>query len=489
MRGSGKALVLCAAFGAAAGLRAEEATPQGAARLTETLQTYLGRGPGVVTVIAEGATYAVRLDATPLLSPIFEGVGSVRVTPLLADLTERGDGTWDVAMDQAFELEIDVPGQSLLQVSVADVRVTGLFDEDLRTMSRLVADMSGLSTRQFAALPEAGETSSFQTEATAHFEADSIAGAGGGVDSALLFAMTGISQLQTRPITPGAAPVEVDVSMARYQAASMVRGLRTGEVLALLAWLVAHPSSAAIITGQDELRGVLTAALPLVDRMTWSAEGDDILIESQPFAFRLRRIVTEGEVSGIVAEGRFRWAAALEGLALPPGRVPDWATELVPQDLTLDVAVDGFDLAAPAAILIAGFDLTAPEPLTESILGPLTAAFLPEGTVQVALAPGRTASPLFELGYRSDMRLGPAAMPEGEATDTLRGYDAILAALDAAPAEEVAEARQGLGMAWGLAERGDDLLSWTFTLTADGRILLNGMDMGPMLGGQPGAAP
>ena len=60
-------LLLCstAAFAPAA---LAQATPQGAADLLATFQTYLGKTPGVVNVVADGDAYAVTLDAAPLIA-------------------------------------------------------------------------------------------------------------------------------------------------------------------------------------------------------------------------------------------------------------------------------------------------------------------------------------------------------------------------------------------------------------------------------------
>lgn len=483
------ALVLCTALGKVAGLQAEEATPQGAARLTETFQTYLGRSPGVVTVTAEGATYALRLDATPVLAPLRDGVGRVTMTPLVADLTDRGDGTWDVAVEQALALSLEVPGQSTLDVTVEQFRMTGLFDEGLRAMRRSVTDMAGLSLVQTTSLPDQGEAVSRQAVATLRIEADAVAAAGGGVDLATATAMAGLSQVQTMPLEAGGVPLELGITAARYQSDGVVRALRTAALLDMLAWMVAHASADDIVASQEDLRAVLTAAMPLMDSVASASEITDLALDSPVGRFALRRATAASEMSGLVAEGRFRTAGTIEGLVLPPGPVPDWAAGLVPQDLSLDLTVTGFDLAAPAAILIGAFDLGAPEPLDDSILDPLLAALLPRGAVQVVLAPGRLVAPQVELGYEGDLSAGPVAMPEGQARVTLRGYDAVLAALDAAPAEEVAGVRQGLGMAWGLAEKGDDLLTWDFRLSADGRLMLNGMDMGLMSGEGAGAAP
>lgn len=483
------ALVLCTALCPVAGLHAEEATPQGAARLTETLQAYLGRNPGLVTVTAEGASYELRLDAVPLLSGMPDGLGSVRMTPLVADLTDRGDGTWDVAMDQAFELSVAVAGQSALDVTVEEVRVTGVFDESLRAMRWSVTDMTGLSILQSATLPDGGEASTRQTVASLHLESDAVAAGRGGVDLIAVTTMTDLSQVDVLPRDPGGGvPFEVTTSIGRYQADSLTRGLRTAEILDVVAWLVAHPSAEEVVAAQEEMRGLLSAAMPLLDGARAIGEISDVAVASPFGTFGLRRATTASEVSGIVAAGRARFGGTLEGLELPPAILPVSA-EVIPQDISLDVEVTGFDLAGPAAILIGAFDLSRPEPLEATILEPLTRALLPGGVVRATLAPGRMTAPLFELGYDGNLTLGPAALPVGRASVTLQGFDALYSALQDAPGPEGADLLQSLSFARGMARQGDDLLTWDFALTSDGHLTLNGADLGPMAGEDPWAAP
>jgi hypothetical protein len=66
-----------------------QATPQGAADLTALFQTYLGKTPGVVNVVADGDEYEITLDASPQIAMLPAEAGtSMTATPytLLASL-------------------------------------------------------------------------------------------------------------------------------------------------------------------------------------------------------------------------------------------------------------------------------------------------------------------------------------------------------------------------------------------------------------------
>jgi hypothetical protein len=481
-----KLLILCAGvtFGAA-GARAEEATPQVADRLTATLQTYLGKVPGVVAVAAAGGRYEVTLDMLPLAERVLAGAGRAEATPLVLALTDRGDGTWDVALDQAFGLTLDVPGETNVVIGIDQVRMSGVFDESLRAMRQSVADLSGIAITQTVPVPDEGQMVSRQTIAAAHLETEAVAAAAGGVDLTSATVMTDLLQVQTLPMSADAAPMEIGFATGRYAADSAMTGLRTDALLDVLAWLVAHPSRADIAAEQDGLRRVLTAALPLLEGARSTGEFSDLSVQTPVGTIALRRATTASEASGIVADAHLATSGTMEGLVLPPGLVPGWSEGLVPQDLTLAVEVTGVDLAGPAAILIGAFDLTRPEPFDGSVTDPLLAALLPTGMAQVALAPGTLTAPLFQLGYDGDLAVGPGAMPVGQATVTLQGHDKAVAALEQAPAPDVAQLLQMLGVARGLAQQDGDLLTWAFSLPGDGRVLLNGMDLAAF----PGVAP
>ena len=87
------AIPLCLAAAAA---WAEPATTAGAKHLTEVFQTYLSTLPGVVAVVPQGETYAVTLNAAPLIALAADPGQQASMTPLVLTLTSKGAGLWGV---------------------------------------------------------------------------------------------------------------------------------------------------------------------------------------------------------------------------------------------------------------------------------------------------------------------------------------------------------------------------------------------------------
>lgn len=115
----------------------------------------------------------------------------------------------------------------------------------------------------------------------------------------------------------------------------------------------------------------------------------------------------------------------------------------------------------------------------------MMAALLPEGVVDLTLAPGETNAPAYRLTYEGTMTAGPAVpMPTGKARIGLTGIDAIGEALKSSPPEMgMAEMAPMLEMAKAMAQPGvDGELIWEIETTNAGGLLINGQDM--MGGGQ-----
>jgi len=190
-------------------------------------------------------------------------------------------------------------------------------------------------------------------------------------------------------------------------------------------------------------------------------------------------------MNGAVADGKFREAFNLKGLTLPEGVLPPFAAPLVPSDLSLDVTASRFDLAAAAGLGLGLLDLPAGGTPPADFDAQMMAAILPEGVVDITIAPGETNAPAYRLTYEGALSVGPATpMPVGKARLGLTGIDAIGEALKASPPEMgMAEMAPMLEMAKMMAQPGvDGELIWEIETTATGGLLINGQDM--MGGGQ-----
>lgn len=461
------------------GVAAAEATPQGAADLTALLQTYLGRTPGVVGVVADGDAYAVTLDAGPVLAMIPSGAGmTVTASPFRMRLTDNGDGTWGVVQDQALRLTASAPGRTDITVAADRAACTGVFDGALRAFVRNECEITALSVDQVTEDPILGRQVSTQYSERVVTRSTGAAGVAGGVDGTFSYTETGGRSVIEGPLAPGSAPVTLTVSYAGTRYEARTTGVRNAELLAALAWVVANPGPAATAARRDEIKRILGAGLPWFGEIDATGTIDSLNVGSPLGLFTAARVGFGGTVRGAVAEGLYKLAFNVEGLAVPPGLVPPFAEALVPGSVSLGVAASGYDAGAAAGVLLDLFDLAPGAEPSPGFDGRLLSALLPDGTVDITLTPGTVANAMYGLSFQGAMAAGPGAPPTGSGTVSATGLDAAIAALDSAPQAVKDQVLPVLGFARGLARPGPDgALVWEIDATTPGSVLVNGLDL------------
>ncbi len=474
------ALALAAAFPAAA----DPVTPQGAQRLAEVFQTYLGSYAGLVTVTPSGETYEVKVDPSHLISDLSAQGGSGSVTPMMLTLTDMGDGKWNVAQEGPFAVALDVPGIIKLDVSAENQTWSGVFDESLKAFETSKGEIIGLSLTEALTQPGKPEMNvSYKIEKMS-VESSAKAGAAGGVDGTMQYAVSGLDETFTLPPSPQMpGPMDVNIKVESYTADGKVAAVRTAEILDLWAWFVAHPDEAAVKAEFGAMKDKLRAALPIFDNMILTGTMSN-LTGTTPFgSLSADTAAVAIDVNGIKADGKLREQVALSGLKLPTDLMPIWVPPLLPDALTLDVTVDSFNLAAPAQILLD--EMKPDEKLTPEVNTQLLQAFLPDGRVAVALGPSGVGSGMYDLSVTGNLSAGPAMpMPVGNALIEITGLDAVMDALQSAPPEVSQQAIPGIMMARGLAKpEGDDKYSWAIEMGEGGKVTVNGVDLSGMGGG------
>ena len=472
---------LPAAFTAAA--FAVPATPEGAAEMTEVLQAYFGATEGVVSVSPQDDTYSLTIDAAPLLALAPPELAGTTMTPLVMTVTDNGNGTWEVAQDQAFAFAMTLPGAADIRVDIARMWGTGLFDQDLKAFVTSRSEFSGLAITELLTQPGQPPMDVMISLASGLIEATATANPAGGIDSTSTMTMTGLAEtIAMPPMGEGMPPVEVSITAESYVTTGDATGLRIEGLLDLMQWAIAHPTPEAASADKAGLKALVQAALPVFD--TLGGEGTISTVSvTTPFGIvGIAEVITVIEAHGVTADGRFREAITLSGLTLPEGVIPPWAVPLLPTDFSVDIGVTGYDLASPALLLLPLFDLpTGTEP-DQALLEQALVALLPDGAVDITLAPGSVTGNGYELTYQGAMSAGPGALPTGSATVTLTGADVISAALAAAPQEVKGQALPGFAMAQGMAKPDENgALVWEIDATQPGSLMINGMDM---MGGQ-----
>lgn len=461
------------------------ATPEEGARLTALFQTYIGAEPGVVTVEPAGDAYTVTLDFAPLIAKASADTFSGTVTPYVMTLTDMGDGTWATVTDQAFAADFSAPGVSEFSYKMASLKGTGVFDEALKAFTSSRSDFTDISISQTVTVPDMPPSASSTSAASGFYESAAAAGADGGVDSTITYALTDYAQTMAIPGALGEPASDVVISAASYGGEGALTGFEPAAFYKLIAWFVAHPSPDAIKADQAGLKAVLTEGMPFFQNLNTTGGMQNATISTPVGVFTVANVGIDVEANGLVDAGLVREGITLSGLTIPEGLAPAWSAGLVPSNVAFDVTVSGFNAAAPAAALIAAFDLTKPDPVDPALQGPLMAAFMPNGTVDIKLAPGAVSSDMYNLTYEGAMTAGPGGIPVGKATITMTGMAAVMAALQAAPPEVGGQMGPMLGMAQGMAQPGaDGALVWQIDASTPGTLLVNGTDLMMMMGGQ-----
>ena len=433
-------LTLAAALAAAIPAHAVPATDAGASRITEALRRYVGPVPGVVETVAEGETYRLTLDATPLLDHFLPLLSEMiaagdppgdpsddapdatpdamsgvvfSVPPVTFTLTDRGDGTWGVRQDQQLRVRASLPG--LLSFERAgDLRMEGIFDPRLGSFTQLDQTETNITSTetQFADGQPFSEAET--TVAETAIKATGAANPAGGVDmqttltSGPLVVRQKIFYSLPDPETGRRDTFGLEASMGRYSGISEARGVRATEMLDLLAWAVALPSLDEIPARQDELKRLLRAALPLFQDLRLSMPIEDLRVATAIARGGFKRIDTAIDTTGLVSDGRMRLAMAMEGPDLPVMMLDPWMRPLVPQAAGFDVTMTGFDAKAAGDMMLAALDLTAEEPFATLDSEALGRAILPSGRLRFDLAPSLIEAPDYTVAYGGWLETGPA---------------------------------------------------------------------------------
>lgn len=456
-----------------------QATPQGAADLTALFQTYLGSVPGVVNVVADGDAYAVTLDATPLFARIPATSGArAAMSPYRLRLADNGDGTWATSEDQPLRLEISVPGMFDISISAGRIACEGTFDARLKAVAESTCSVEGLEVFQAVQDPLQGRSETRQTIAAMTYRLTGEAGAQGGVDLSMTYGAKGIAQTMQLPAGPGMPPTDLSIDLAAYDAEFGATGMRTETFLRALAWFVAHPDPALMMQERGALKAILSEGLPLWDHLGGVLTGSGLVVNTPVGPASAETVEIEVEIAGAVEAGLFREAFRFAGVKPPPGVLPPFLEPLLPTEAGIDFAVEDYDAAAAAKLLLGLFDLPPGANPGPEFEGRMLQALMPQGTVTIAFPEGILANATYRLEWEGSMTAGPGRMPAGSGTVTATGYDAAMALVDALPVEMKGEILPVLGMARGLAkDAGDGTLVWEIDATEPGTFRINGMDL------------
>ena len=461
------------------------ASPEEAARLTGVFQTYLGQEPGVVTVTPAGEAYDVKIDFAPLLAKIRKPNFSAAVSPVLMKLADQGGGKWLVTQDSPLSYSAKVPGQLDMMVKIGALKSSAVFDQNLSTFITSTADITDVVVDETMTSPEATSMHVAYNVKAMHYETTATVAGADASDSTFHMAMSGMTETIGVPMSPsGGQPTDITVTAETGTQDGTITGFKAQAIYKLIAWFVAHPSEETIKANQAELKALFGAGLPLFTNVTTTGALQNLSVTTPVGPVGIASLGFDVGMNGVVADGMLHEGFRAQGLTLPPGLVPPFAADLVPQSFALDFKVTDFNLADPAKMLLEVMDLNETKPTTPEEDAKLLTALLPKGTVEISMGPSKVGSKLYELDFEGALTAGPVGVPVGVATVRAKGLDEVMKALQAAPPEMAGQAIPGLIAAKGMAKtESDGSLSWKIENTISGGVLVNGIDITKMGGG------
>ena len=464
---------------------AATATPEEAARLSAVFQTYLGQEPGVVTVTPVGEAFEVKIDFAPLIAKFKQPNFSAEISPFVVKLADKGNGKWLVTQDSPLSYSAKVPGQMEMTARIGTLKGSSVFDQNLSAFANSTYDIADFAVDETVTTPEAGSTHIAYNVRAMHYETVATPSGADAADGTFHVAMSGITETIGVPMPPSAGPpIDITIKVETGTQDGTVKGFKAQAIYKLIAWFVAHPSEEAIKGNQAELKTLISAGLPLFENVTSTGALQNLTATTPMGLVSIAKLGFDVGVNGVVADGMVHEGFRAEGIALPPGLVPPFAIDLVPHSFAFDFKVADFNLADPAKMLLEVVDLTEEKPTTPEEDAKLLTALLPKGAVTFSIGPGKVSSKLYDVGFEGTMTAGPVGTPLGTATITAKGLDGVLKALQAAPPEMVGQAMPGIIAAKGMAKtEPDGSLSWKIENTINGSVLVNGIDVSKMGGG------
>lgn len=464
---------------------AAAATPEEAQRLTGVFQTYLGREPGVAMVTPAGEAYDVKIDFAPLIAKIKQPNFSAEVSPVVMKLTDQGGGKWLVTQDSPLSYSAKVPGQLDMTVKVGALKSSALFDQNVSAFTSSTYDIADFSIDETITTPEAVSMHVAYNIKAMHYETAATPASADAMDSTFHAAMSGLTETFRVPVPqPGGMPMDITVTAETGTQDGTIKGMKAQAIYRLIAWFVAHPSEEAIKASQVELKSLVGAGLPLFENLTTKGALQNLSVTTPVGPVGIANLGFDVGMNGVVAEGMVHEGFRADGLTLPPGLVPPFATDLVPQSFALDFKVSDFNLADPVRMLLDMIDLNEAKPTTPEENVKLLTALLPKGAVEISMGPSKVTAKLYDVDFEGSMTAGPVGVPLGAATIRAKGLDDVMKALQVAPPEMIGNAVPAIIAAKGMAKtEADGSLSWKIENTISGTVLVNGIDVSKMGGG------
>lgn len=456
---------------------AQTVDTQGAQQLSDNLARYFGKqafDKGVLKVSVEGGAYKIAVDVKALINAMPDQKAlKLDLAPYALMVKPRSDGSWDVSSDfsQSMSFEFNGPqGPQSMELAVKDGKGAAVYDPSLAAFTSGTSSMAGMT----------------MTSKEAKQQADATAGAGTATITSTKSANGGVDFTATQKVSSFAETIKFDdpssglnfpltLRTPELSVDAKGKGVRTKPLLDLLAFVVANEDEAKLKANQAELKSLLSAALPVWERIDGTYGFKDFEVESPVGKFGAAQFSTAFGMDGVAQNGNINYAIRASGLTIPRQALPGWTVSLLPTDVELNFGGANIDLDTMAKKSIEAFDLNKNPPLSDEFGNALVKDFLAK-TPKLVLGRSTVKNGDIEVAMAGEMTF-PGKKPDATITVDVAGYDKIVQALQegAKTDQQVAQ-----GFPFALAVKGfaktlpDGRLEWVIDTKADGSVMVNG---------------
>ena len=472
-------LGVVALLGSCTWAAAAPATLDEARIIRSALERYLGRGTEAaptVVVTPAGENYTIAVDLKAVLHPLVGFGLDLDAATYAMTVTPQDGGLWRVTSAGLPRLHFG-EGERSYSVVVNGMQSDGIFDPKIPGFTSSAASYDSLSV---ATLGDPGGTQTRDETGGKQSVIAKPAAREGSIDGVYTGSLTHFLQDVTldQPIK-GIGGKSSKFTVRSGLASQTVRldALQIRSLLDIWAFFVAHPARDQIKTAQEELRGLLRAALPLFGHVAEDGIVASVAADTPFGAFAAQSLSGGITTTGLTQDGHLETHLKVDGISVPGDLVPAWAAGLVPTGLDIGESVSGFRLDAAADAAVAGFDLSKVDPFTPDQMETIRAALGPLDQMRVSIAPSRLTSALLDLSFSGDIRFS-RPVPEVRMVVKAKGLDAAVKSVQSSARGNVAAdqvvAAMMLAKGFGNAEP-DGTLSWTIANSAAGEITVNGI--------------
>ena len=459
---------------------AAEASPEGAAKLIESLQKYVGKpAPGETSgmvVTPKGNDYVVTFDLQRAFKPLSAlGLG-LDASPVEFALTDLGDGTWHIVNSNFPQMTLRMPPSQIMELHFEGVKTDGIFD----TKTAIFRNLTQSSDKVGSKVSGGGTT---QTQAYGPNRLDYSA-QNTGADAANVtlkqvsrnFSQDADVMAPDKDGKPSGPAVHVSAKASSFEVGASIGALRATKMMELWAFFVAHPSLLAITDSQADLKALLRDSGPLLEKFSESFGISDLSVVSPAGTLGLKAMGASLDVDGIGSGGSIGLSLKGTGLTLPAKMIPAWGAGFVPSLVDLAPRLTGLNFSAAAREAVQDFDLHKPAILNAADSTKIAFLLAPGGSFKVNLPPGRVTTPLLDIMLDGAMDV-TVPKASGKLNVHAKGIDAAIEALKAGMATDKSAA-QAFGMltvakGLGKAEAEGGML-WVVDLAQDGSTSVNG---------------